>query len=302
MLSRTISDTAAPKSDPLATYGAMRDAIVKYTSLCLPLGLLVVLASCSDSSSPGSTRPTGMQLGSAGKGPTAAVGGSAPPSAPAAGNGNGNADPAQPGTAGAGSSPNGGLITPGPVHDDCGVTGTLKREGCPCRVGETSACWSGSLADRNVGACHDGLQVCTGAADSEFASWGPCMGEELTCGTDAGVPPPPEDEAECACIPGAIVQCSEDCSVGIICSLTASKVCQPDHTWSVCREDLSVTLDLPGFQCRNMLHGCFDPLSEKPGSGEGELYVGDCSKQFKCGHAPPPVTTPPPPPDEAMPN
>jgi hypothetical protein len=118
------------------------------------------------------------------------------------------------------------------------------------------------------------------------------MGEKLDCGTDAGVPPPPNED--CTCIPGAVIQCSEDCTVNIVCSLTATKTCMPDGTWSTCREDVGVTLDVPGVQCRNMLHGCLDVLNpDMP--GQNELYVGDCSKQFKCGHSPPP---PPPPPDQ----
>lgn len=176
-----------------------------------------------------------------------------------------------------------------PSDDGCGTGQAYKKEGCPCRAGETAACWTGPVADRNVGACHDGLQICV-EAGSEFASWGPCTGEQKVCGTDAGVPPPPpadDDDEDCSCIPGAIIQCSEDCTVGIICSLTASKTCLPDGTWSTCREDLGVQLDLPGFQCRNMLHGCFSALTpDQPATSDGELYVGDCSKQFKCGHAP----------------
>jgi hypothetical protein len=122
------------------------------------------------------------------------------------------------------------------------------------------------------------------------------MGEEQTCGTDAGVPPPTE---ECGCIPGAVIQCSEDCSVGIICSLTATKTCMPDGSWSTCHEEAGVQLDLPGVQCRNMLHGCTSILTpDMPSAqGDGEIYVGDCSKQFKCGHPPPP----PPPPTEMGP-
>jgi hypothetical protein len=81
----------------------------------------------------------------------------------------------------------------------------------------------------------------------------------------------------------SVIQCSQDCSVGIICSLTASKTCLPDGTWSVCREVVGVQLDLPGFQCRNMLHGCLPADSSEP---SGELFVGHCSKQFKCGRAP----------------
>lgn len=125
------------------------------------------------------------------------------------------------------------------------------------------------------------------------------MGEQQTCGTDAGVPPPPGEE--CGCIPGAVIQCSEDCSVGIICSLTATKTCLPDGTWSTCHEEAGVQLDLPGVQCRNMLHGCTSILAPDMAAaqGDGEIYVGDCSKQFKCGHPPPP---PPPPPGDDVPN
>lgn len=191
----------------------------------------------------------------------------------------------------AGSS--GGVLTaPGKNSEplNCGqVNSPFKGEGCSCTKGETAACWTGPVADRNMGACHDGLQVCEGTA--EFATWGKCMGEELVCGVDAGTPPPDED---CTCVPGAIIQCSEDCSVGIICSLTATKTCLPDGTWSTCSES-GAAVDAPGFQCRNMLHGCLPPVddgSALDNTGAGELFVGDCSKQFKCGHAPPP---PPPP-------
>ena len=123
------------------------------------------------------------------------------------------------------------------------------------------------------------------------------MGVELDCGPppDAGTPPPPDAGSppppppDCLCIPGAVIQCSEDCTTGIVCSLTATKTCLPDHTWSTCREDTGVALDPPGVQCRNMLHGCLDILDPTvPGAGQNELYVGDCSKQFDCGHSPPP--------------
>ena len=192
------------------------------------------------------------------------------------------------------SGPTAGALpgTSAPSADGCAANSPFKKEGCPCRAGETAACWTGPAADRNVGKCHDGLQICT--AKGEFASWGVCMGEELSCGvpdagvpmTDAGTPPPP---GECPCIPGAVIQCSEDCTTGIICSLTATKTCLPDRTWSVCREDLSVPVDLPGVQCRNMLHGCLSVLSDGTTQGQGEIYVGDCSSQFTCGHAPSPL-------------
>lgn len=224
--------------------------------------------------------------------PSLAAGHSAPreqgPTAQA-GSAAGGGQPA--GTTG-GGAPSAGAAAPVPAADGCPTDLTYKNEGCACRAKETAACWTGPLADRNVGACHDGLQVCQGT--DEFSSWGPCMGEELSCGTDAGVPP---DTEECPCIPGSVIQCSEDCSVGIICSLTATKTCLPDKTWSVCREDLGAALDPPGLQCRNMLHGCL-AAPETTGQGVGEIYVGDCSKQFECGRAPPPPSPPP----ETVPN
>ena len=189
------------------------------------------------------------------------------------------------------------------TDSDCAENLPSKKEGCPCHNGDTAACWTGPAADRNVGMCHDELQICSVTGDNEFATWGACMGEKLDCGMDAGMPPPPPPpDEDCSCIPGAIIQCSEDCSVGIVCSLTATKTCQPDGTWSVCHEDTGVTLDLPGVQCRNMLHGCLDVLNPDT-AGQNELYVGDCSKQFKCGHSPPPPETPPeePPPEEPLP-
>lgn len=256
--------------------------LIGRSRLVLACGLLVWLVACAETGRsrhdiPSRTVPStaaGTNHGAAGSGASQGIAGS-----PAAGG-----SPAGNGMATAGTQGNGV-----PSSDGCAANAPFKKEGCSCRAGETAACWTGPAADRNVGQCHDGLQICT--ANGEFASWGPCMGEELSCGSDAGiplpdsgVPPPPE---RCECIPGAVVQCSEDCSVGIICSLTATKTCLPDKTWSVCREDLGVALDLPGVQCRNMLHGCFDLLAEDgAGQGQGEIYVGDCSAQFTCGHAP----------------
>ena len=260
--------------------------------VCLSWALLLgtCLAAC------GGTQPSAA--GGTGKGAASnsssngAAASGAKPSTPAAMAGSGalpSTSGSDAGTSSAGSStviPRSGT-TNQPLNCNQ-VNSPFKVEGCACTMGETSACWTGSPADRNMGKCHDGLQVCEGT--TEFASWSECKGEELSCGVDAGVP---ETEEECQCIPGAVIQCSEDCSVGIICSLTATKTCLPDGTWSTCREDLGVTVDLPGFQCRNMLHGCLSALSPDDPQYLGEIFVGDCSKQFKCGHAPPP---PPPPP------
>jgi hypothetical protein len=228
---------------------------------------------------------------------TAGKGGTALSTPPAGAANNGSASSTaspvlQPSASTSGSSAGSGAVVP--ANNTSGeplncnqVNSPFKVEGCACTAGQTSACWTGFPADRNQGKCHDGLQVCEGT--TEFASWGPCMGEVTECGADAGVP---ETNEECGCIPGAVIQCSEDCSVGIICSLTATKTCLPDGSWSTCKEDLGVQLDAPGFQCRNMLHGCLQEPQPDGRPGAGEIFVGDCSTQFKCGSAPPP---PPPP-------
>lgn len=291
LLSRTIALGTAPKCASTNTHGAMTS---RYRRVLIGVGVFLVLGGCSSSTpsqSSGRGSSTAAPGGAAGSGTTGTAAGTSGSVTPPIASGGAAGQTSQP-AAGGGPA---GLIDPTVTRDDCAVSTTYKREGCPCHASDTAACWTGPVADRNVGMCHDGLQICNGAADSEFAAWGPCMGEQKECGTDAGVPPPPDDE--CTCIPGSIIQCSEDCSVGIICSLTASKTCLPDGTWSVCREDVNVTLDLPGVQCRNMLHGCLDVLAVDgtavKNTGEGELFIGDCSKQFKCGHAPPPKEPPP---------
>ena len=47
-------------------------------------------------------------------------------------------------------------------------------EGCGCVPGAVHACFLGPPGRRNVGACVDGTQTCTGS--SELGSWGPCRG------------------------------------------------------------------------------------------------------------------------------
>lgn len=96
-----------------------------------------------------------------------------------------------------------------------------------------AACWTGAPVDRQRGACHDGMQKCVSGSDAEFGTWGPCEGQELSCG-DPGTP-------DCGCVPGAEVSCDEDCSVSIFCSLSATKTCQPDGTWGPCHEAPGVT-------------------------------------------------------------
>jgi hypothetical protein len=222
--------------------------------------------------------------------------------------------------AGAGADSPAGPLTVAPAvgADACAAALPFKPAGCPCQTGQTAACWTGPLGMRHVGACHDGTQSCAG--DAEFSTWQACVGEELNCGAPPPPSPPPPPptttdppppSTDCSCVPGAVIQCDEDCAALLFCSLTAQKTCGPDGTWGPCREggvgnvvgvlapdggvagllgaaasivqpldDAGVPLNGTG-PCRSMFHGC----------GElgvlNEVFTGDCRQQFKCGHAPP---------------
>jgi hypothetical protein len=199
----------------------------------------------------------------------------------------------------------------------CTQDGAYKAPGCACEDGAAAACWTGPLATRNTGACHDGMQKCIGA---EFG-WGPCVGEEQNCGDAADAGEPDAGHPACPCVPGAMVYCDEDCTVNIMCIPWSNKVCLPNGTWGPCREapmpaDVGQTIALAGWVasatlaaaakltakalagdagpsptaatppsasnntgvCGNVFHGC--------ASGPPETWGGDCSKQFTCGHAP----------------
>jgi hypothetical protein len=230
------------------------------------------------------------------------------------------ADPTQAGpaanTAGLGANSNPvPIVNAKPSADMCGASMPFKVVGCGCQVGESSACWMGSPAKRNSGGCHDGVQHCIGTG--EFPSWGPCEGQELDCGD----PPPPT--TNCACVPGAVIECDEDCSVSVFCSLTAQKTCQPDGTWSPCRETganpatvvfadgglnaLLSSLTGDGGLISTLGSvlgdaGVISPVTPPvftidgkcrslyhgcaTGVFPGEQFAGDCSTAFVCGHAP----------------
>jgi hypothetical protein len=61
--------------------------------------------------------------------------------------------------------------------DDC--DGHVNN-GCPCMPGQTVACYDGSDATRNVGACHDGMHSCNPDGDG----FGPCGGQQLPAAED----------------------------------------------------------------------------------------------------------------------
>lgn len=63
------------------------------------------------------------------------------------------------------------------IDDDCdGYVDSYppgNANSCPCTPGAVQKCFLGPPAKRNIGACTDGHQTCTG---NEFGIWGPCTG------------------------------------------------------------------------------------------------------------------------------
>lgn len=216
-------------------------------------------------------------------------------------------------TGSAGSTPH-GPSTSGTAGSasiaSCDAKLPYKTPGCPCKPGEKAACWTGPREKRNIGACHDGEQVCND--DVEFPLWGPCAGEVLECGDlpDAGQP------EECGCVPGASALCDEDCEAGIFCLPFSTRECLPSGKWGPCRERATPTNDpaaiaaatnfltaavnaataklvaangVPAvtvpqifsgpIACGSVYHGCGSAFPP-------ETWVGDCSKHFVCGHSP----------------
>lgn len=169
--------------------------------------------------------------------------------------------------------------------DACAVALPFHPPGCTCKLGEKAKCWTGPPGLRGLPGCQDGEQECEGV---EFGTWGACHDVVLDCMVPDEEEPedPPPPEQECGCVPGTVITCSEDCSEFIICSLTGTKVCQPDGTWSACRENDLDALGQASF-CRSMFYGCFPDNS--PG-----VFIGDCGAAFTCGTVPPALNLGPP--------
>jgi hypothetical protein len=165
----------------------------------------------------------------------------------------------------------------------CSAEGSSHPAGCGCSSpGQSVACWTGPPTNRNLGACKDGTQQCVSqSGELAMATWGPCTGEQLDCGSsvDAAPSPPPTG---CGCIPGKTISCDEDCSANLFCQLRATKTCLPDGTWGACHEespDGGYTAYVTG--CTNIEFGCAGP------GAQGAWIGGDCGSLFTCGQTPP---------------
>jgi hypothetical protein len=102
-----------------------------------------------------------------------------------------------------------------PIPESCATLGDddcngQVNEGCACVPGTTAACYTGPIATKDIGACHEGTQTC----NADGTGYGACIGEVTpaleTCMTPAdddcdGVIN--EEGAGCVCTPSSTASC-----------------------------------------------------------------------------------------------
>lgn len=132
------------------------------------------------------------------------------------------------------------MSMPGVPYDECGngmdddEDGTID-EGCPCGLGETQSCFSGSYPFRGVGACFDGTQSCVIEVGVEFGRWGACTadrvpGEQSCDGTD-GDCDGAVDEG-CSCTAGETQECGVEFLI-VPCQ-GGTQTCTSEGVWTGC--------------------------------------------------------------------
>ncbi|HJL14723.1 MAG TPA: MopE-related protein [Sandaracinaceae bacterium LLY-WYZ-13_1] len=110
-------------------------------------------------------------------------------------------------------------------------------EGCPCGLGETQSCYSGTVATNLVGACQRGTQACDLEGTVEFGAWGLCEGdvlpdEERCDGSDDEDCDGAVDEG-CPCREGETRGCSVPETTTPPCT-GGTQSCTADGVWATC--------------------------------------------------------------------
>ncbi|MCC6998241.1 MAG: hypothetical protein IT370_26735 [Deltaproteobacteria bacterium] len=159
------------------------------------------------------------------------------------------------------------------LDNDCD---DLVDDGCSCRPGASQACFLGPASARNRGQCTDGTMLCSGGADSEFGSWGPCEGS-VRPGTEQCDPASVDEDCSgaanegCQCAPGGpAIACSSDVGECV----AGSQLCNADGTLGICMGGVGPATEV----CNNLDDDCDgmidDGLTRNCGSSVGACSPG----------------------------
>jgi hypothetical protein len=134
-------------------------------------------------------------------------------------------------------------------------------DGCPCGPGEVQSCFGGAIAQRGVGACTSGIQICP-PSRGEWGDWGDatCEGDVLPAteacdGLDRDC-----DGAlgeSCSCAPGETAACGAGSMVGV-CRAGAQR-CGESATWDACEGAVAPSSEV----CANALDDDCDGVADE---------------------------------------
>lgn len=168
--------------------------------------------------------------------------------------------------------------------------------GCPCGPGETQSCFPGMVANRGIGRCLDGIQICRLASGVEWGDWGdaPCQGAVVPTTEQCDGRDHDCDGAldnGCACATGA----TRECGFGLLAAPCTSglQTCT-NGLWDGCEGAIAPSPEICGDGIDNDCDGKVDqgcecvPVPEVCGDGvdndcDGSIDEIACTPDWGTG-------------------